>query len=145
MPFSASRFNRLMDLKGVKQQQLAGLADVAQSQVSDCKKGVCRTNELTESLAHALDCTPDFLLGWSFPGVDDDDALFRSAVSRMAYDVFAARINVSLEQKEQCGRVLAHNLSPLTADAWAILAEQIKLAIGPTNGGAALHIVRDRT
>ena len=141
MPFSPTRFNRLLDIKQVTQQRLAAIAAVAQSQISDCTRGTCRTNELTEKLAVALDCTPDFLLGWSFPEVDDDDELFRAAVSRMALDAFEKR-DVSDDQKSRCRKVLRHRAAPVTADAWAILSEQIELAIGPTNGGTVLHVVR---
>lgn len=141
MPFSASRFNRLLALKEITQQQLADAVHVAQSQISDCRKGICRTNELTERIAQALDCTPDFLLGWSFKEIGDDEPLFRSAVAQMAYAAFAARINLSVEKRDWCRRVLHHTKAPLTADAWAILAEQIELAVNPTPPGD-LRIVR---
>src|SRR5688572_15746078 len=131
MPFSGDRFNRLLDLKGITQQEVAAAAEIAQSQVSDCKKGICRTTELTEKLARTLDCTPDFLLGWSFAGVDDDEDAFRAAVSRMAFDAFNARIDIAVEYKDRCRRVLIHKAAPITAEGWAILAEQVKLAIGP--------------
>ena len=143
MPFSAPRFNRLMALKNVTQTQLADTADMAQSQVSDCKKGICRTTDLTEAIAKALDCTPDFLLGWSFPGVDDDDALFRAAVASMAFDAFAKR-DIGADQKDRCRKVLRHALAPLTADGWATLSEQIDLAIGSPPSGD-LRLVRDGT
>jgi transcriptional regulator with XRE-family HTH domain len=142
MPFDLQRFKRLRQIKNIKQQGLAGLAGVAQSQISECERGTGPTVELLERLATALDCTTDFLLSRSFVGTDSDDSSFRAAVSRMAFDVFAARLNVGIEQKERCRRVLAHSATPLTADCWAILSEQIDLAIGPTNGGTALHVLR---
>lgn len=134
MPFSADRFNRLVKIKDIKQTELAAAADVAQSQISDCKKGICRTNELTEAIARALDCTPDFLLGWSFKGVDDDNALFRAAVASMAFDAFSTR-DFNSDQKDRCRRVLHHASAPLSADAWAILCEQIDMAIASPPGG----------
>ena len=114
MPFSRARFNRLMDLKGITQQDLAEKAGIAQSQVSDCKKGICRTTELTEKIARALDCTPDFLLNWSFRGVDDDSDGFRvGGRPPTALDVFEARITTGVEQKERCRRVVGHLHSPV--------------------------------
>lgn len=130
MPFSGDRFNRLVEVKDIKQQDLADRAEIAQSQVSDCRKGVCRTNELTEKLAKALDCTPDFLLCWSYPGVDDDAGQFRAAVSQMSFDVFVSREKTTTKQKERCRKVLSHGSAPVTADGWVILAEQIDLAFG---------------
>jgi transcriptional regulator with XRE-family HTH domain len=139
MPFSAPRFNRVVALKGLTQPQLAQDAKVSQSQISESTKGVCRSNELTEKLARALNCTPDFLLGWSFHGVDDDDTLFRAAVSRMAYDVFAARIDVGADLKIRCRRVLEHPEAPITAVAWKTLSEQIEMAGSPSNGELRIH------
>src|SRR5579871_1673973 len=121
MPFSSNRFNRIVDLKGIKQLDLGKKAGIAQSQVSECKAGICRTNETTEKLARALDCTPDFLLGWSFPGCEDDDEKFRAAVSHMAYDAFATR-DFPDDQKERCRKVLNHRAAPITADGWQILS-----------------------
>jgi transcriptional regulator with XRE-family HTH domain len=142
MPFDLQRFKRLRESKNIKQKALAGLAGVAQSQISECERGTGPTVELLDRLATALDCTTDFLLGRSFVGVDADDHSFLAAVSRMAFDVFAARMKVGNEQKERCRRVLAHSAAPLTADGWATLSAQIDLAIGPTNGGTALHVLR---
>jgi transcriptional regulator with XRE-family HTH domain len=140
MPFHLQRFKRLRSIKSVRQMTLADLAQVAQSQISDCERGIGPTLDLLEKLATALDCTTDFLLGRTFVGVDNDDEAFREAVCRMAFDAFAERLNVPVDHKDRCRRVLQHHTAPITADAWAVLSEQIEMAIGPGNGD--LRMVR---
>jgi transcriptional regulator with XRE-family HTH domain len=141
VPFSPDRFQRLCDLKGVKQTMLAELTGLSQPKISDCNRGIRVTVETLELLATALDCTTDFLLGRHPASVDESDDLFRAVVSRMAFDVFDARLNVSVDHKARCRRVLGHPRAPISADAWLTLAEQIQLAIGPADGGAGLHVV----
>lgn len=130
MPFAPELFQRLCDLKGIKQKSLAARIEASQSQISDCNRGIGPTIELLEKLATGLDSTTDFLLGRVMSADASEDS-FRAAVSRMAYDVWAARIKVNTDQRRQCSRVLGHPVAPVTADAWAILSEQIGLAMGP--------------
>ena len=135
MPFSPTRFKRLCDLKGVTQTALAARINVAQSQISECLRGIGPSVDLLEKLATGLDCTTDFLLARGSPAVDESNDLFRAVTSRMAYDVFAGRLNVTTEQRRRCSRVLGHPDAPITADAWAILAAHIDLALGPDTTG----------
>jgi transcriptional regulator with XRE-family HTH domain len=141
MPLDTSRLSRLRKLKNnMKQTDLARAAGVTQTHISECEAGKEPSVAVLEKIADALDCTTDFLLHRSFLNVDDDDDTFRAAASQMAFDVFAIRINVDADQKERCRRVLTHSAAPVTADGWAVLSEQIQLAIGPTNGG--LQVLR---
>jgi transcriptional regulator with XRE-family HTH domain len=141
VPLDFHRLGRLRKVKNnMKQADLARAAGVTQTHVSMCESGEeVPSVELLEKFAVALDCTPDFLLHWSFLGVDEDDDAFRAAVSSMAFDAFAERINVGTDQKDRCRKVLRHPIAPLTADGWAILSEQIDLAIGlPPSGDLRL-------
>src|SRR2546422_3594609 len=141
MPLDTQRLSRLRKVKGMKQGELARLAGVTQTHISECEGGKEPSVAFLEKLADSLDCTTDFLLGRSSPEADLDEEAFRAAVSGMAFDAFARRINVGSEQKDRCRKVLRHSAAPLTADAWVILSEQIDLAIGgPSNG--ALQLLR---
>ena len=141
MPLDGRRMARLRKLKGnLKQADLARAVGATQTHVSDCEGGKEPSVQLLEKIADAMDCTTDFLLHRSFVGVDDDEELFRAAVSRMAFDVFASD-KLTDEQRDRCRKVIRHRAAPLTADDWRILSEQIDLAIGQTNGGSALHVV----
>jgi transcriptional regulator with XRE-family HTH domain len=131
VPFSPQRFQRLCELKSVKQLALAQRIGVSQSQISDCNRGIGPTIDLLERLATGLDSTTDFLLGRGSSLIDSSDDFFRTVVSRMAYDVWEAGLSVSDDERRRCNRVLGHPAAPITAHAWAILSEQIRLAIGP--------------
>ncbi|SRR6266511_4089134 len=141
MPLEPNRLKRLRHIKGLNQRDVASAGGLTQSQVSECEKGAAATVEVLEKLANGLDCTTDFLLGRSFVGVDADEGAFKAAVSSMAYDVFAVRLTISNDQRNRCRRVLVHHAAPLTANHWAILSEQIDLALGPTNGATTLHVI----
>ena len=134
MPFDPDRLKSLRRLKRLTQKELADQATgITQSQICDCeKKGTHRT-DIVERLADALDCTTDFLLG---RGVVVD---FHATASRMAFDVFAARLDVSEIARARCRRVLGHSRAPVTVPGWVALAEQIELAIGPSD-----HVTRFR-
>ncbi len=147
MPLVPARLSGLRKLKGLKQGDLARAAEVTQTHISECESGKEPSVQLLEKLADALDCTTDFLLGRSFPAADEDDATFRNAASRMAFEVFEGRdVELALKEKhrlhcDQCQRILGHHAAPVTANRWQILAEQIDLAIGPgTNGD--LRVIR---
>jgi transcriptional regulator with XRE-family HTH domain len=142
MPWSPKRFTRLRKLKRITQTQLAAAAGVTQTRVSECESGSEPSVAVLERFADRLECTTDFLLGRSFADADAADPDFREAVSRMAYDVFAARASVKDEERGRCRRVVGHNAAPLTSEEWATLAEQIELAIGgPSGGGSQLHSI----
>ena len=110
--------------------------------MSEFEAGQDPTLPVLEKFADMLECTTEFLLHRSFQNADDSDELFRAATSRMAFDVFDADRDVKDDHKIRCRRVVGHAAAPITAQGWGILAEQIELAIGPTNGGTSLHVVR---
>lgn len=137
MPWDAARFVRLRKLKQIKQTELATFAGVTQTRISECQAGQEPSVSVLEKFADRLECTTEFLLHRSFRRAEESDELFRAAASRMAFEVFTARSTLRDEERERCRRVVGHFAAPLTADGWAILAEQIGLAIGPTKGGGA--------
>ena len=143
MAWDAPRFVRLRKLKGIRQTDLARFARVSQTRLSECEAGQDPSVPVLEKFADMLECTTDFLLRRSFPTADDSEELFRASASRMAFDVYDRRRNVNDDDRMRCRRVVDHFAAPITADGWAILAEQIKLAIGPMNDGSGLRLVRD--
>ena len=141
MPFDPQLLKRLRIAKGWTQSDLAKASGLKQPQVSECESGaVAPPVDVIEKLAQGLDCTPDFLLGWVRVTVADDDDL-KSLASQMAYEAFARRLTTTHDQKARCSKVVGHRAAPLTADLWAILAEQLDLAFGPPNGGKKLHAI----
>jgi hypothetical protein len=139
VPLDQQRLKSLRGIKGLKQSELRGLT---QFQVTECERKGTDSILLLEKFALALDCTPDFLLGRGFETFDfknPDDV--KVVASRLAFDAFAERPNTPDHQRERCRRVVGHRSAPLTADGWIILAEQIDLAFGPTDGGATLRSI----
>jgi transcriptional regulator with XRE-family HTH domain len=142
VPFDPERLRRVRELKKLKQTDLAKGVGATQTRISECEKDGLPSLELLEKFANALDCTTDFLLGRVFVG-ESADAL-GSVVSQLAFDVFAARLSTSKTQRDRCRRVLSHRAAPLTADGWAVLAEQIELAVGPPSDASGFRVVGER-
>ena len=129
MPFAPERLKDLRHLKGFNQKALAARTErLTQSQISECEQRGTQSTDLVEQLAEALDCTTDFLLGRG-PALD-----LRQTASRMAFDVFAANLPRDDPNRQRCSKVLGHPSAPITSADWAVLAEHIKLAIGPSDG-----------
>lgn len=135
------RLKRFRVAKGIRTQgALAALTNVAQPHISELEKSATPSLDVLERLADRLDCTTDFLLGRG-PFKDAiEPADVRDAASRMALDVFVAS-EANDKRREWCRRVLGHPESPVTAQGWMVLSEQIERAIGPSNGGSMLHSI----
>jgi transcriptional regulator with XRE-family HTH domain len=131
-----NRLRALRELKDIRTQQaLADLVGVPQSHISDLEKGKLRNPNVFVRVADKLDCTTDFLFRRGPFRDADSPKDFRAAASKMAFDSFASNPKTGPRRRGFCARVVGHRAAPLTAAGWAALAEQIDLAIGPTEGG----------
>lgn len=128
MPLRPDRFRDLREAKGLSQEALGRLADVAHSTIAKIERGAAPTTgaDILERLALALDSTTDYFFGRGFENVDAS-----VAAAHMSFDVFARDPKFTDEQRERCRRALPHKDAPKTAQAWRSLAEMIHLAIGP--------------
>src|SRR5260221_7082527 len=126
------RIRVLRELKGLQTQQaLAGLVGVPQSHVCDLEHGKLRNSTVFVRVADKIDCTTDFLFRRGrFKNAEPSEQI-RHAAIRMAFDCFAARLDVTADQRARCQRVVAHPGAPMTSDGWKVLAEMIDRAIGP--------------
>src|SRR6266550_2273605 len=131
MGLDGSRLKSLREMKGLRRQQaLADLVGVPQSHICDLEKGKLRNEEIFLRVADELDCTTDFLFRRGPFKNADTPELLRAAGSRMAFDSFVERLNVTALEKERCRRVLGHPYAPVTADGWNAFAEMVALAVG---------------
>jgi transcriptional regulator with XRE-family HTH domain len=130
-----ARIRAVRTLKGIATQVALGeLVGVLQSHISDLENGKLRNQAVFLRVADELECTTDFLFRRGpFKDADEPDAL-REAVSRMSFDFFCARINVSQIHKDRCEKIVGRHVSaPISADEWQALAEMIALAVEPTS------------
>lgn len=133
MPLDGARLRALREIKGFRSQQaFADAIGVPQSHICDLENGKLRNQEVFVRIADELDCTTDFLFGRGPFRNAEEPTGFRNAISRMAFDVFVERLDVTIIQIERCARVLDHPDAPITARSWKALAEMIDRAIGPT-------------
>lgn len=145
MPLRQDRFRDLREAKGLSQEALGRLAEVAHSTIAKIERGAAATTgaDILERIALALDSTTDYFFGRGFEEVDAS-----VAAARMSFDVFARDPKFTHEQRERCRRVLPHRDAPKTAQAWRSLAEMLELAIGPTSitssRGPELALIRER-
>jgi len=130
VPLRPDRFKALRDAKGLSQEDLAAISNVAHSTIAKIERGAAATTgaDILERLALALDSTIDYLFGRGFEDVDPS-----VAAARMSFDVFARDPKLTNEQRDQCRRVLPHPDAPKTAKAWGSFAEMLELAVGPTS------------
>ena len=129
MPLRPDRLKALREAKGLSQEALASIANVAHSTIAKIERGTTATTgtEILERLALALDSTTDYFFGRGFEDLHASDA-----AARMSFDVFARDPRFTHEQRERCRRVLPHKDAPKTTQAWRSFAEMLDLAVEPT-------------
>ena len=140
-----ARIRATREVKGFRTQDaLAKVIGVPQPHICDLEKGKLRNAEVFVRVADVLECTTDFLFRRGQFALADSAEEVRRAVSQMAFDVFAKRPDVTEQRLEWCRRTLGHSASPVTADGWMNLAEQIEMAVRPTRAGPTLVQRRGR-
>ena len=70
MPLRHDRFRFLREAKGLSQEVLGGMADVAHSTIAKIERGASPNADTLERLAVALDATMDYFYGRGFEDVD---------------------------------------------------------------------------
>ena len=139
LALDGTRLRTTRELKGFKTQEaFAKAIGVDQPHVCNLEKGKLRNAEVFVRVADVLECTTDFLFRRGpYTSVESEEQ-FRSALSRMAFDVFAGRPDTTNERREWCRRTLGHPASPVTVKEWVNLSEQIEMAVGPKQIGPRL-------
>lgn len=143
MPLRHDRFRTLREAKGLSQEILGGMADVAHSTIAKIERGSTPSANTLERLAVALDATTDYFYGRGFEDVEPS-----VAAAHMSFDVFARDPKLSSGVRERCRRALSHADAPKTARAWRSFAEMLDLATesasAPSSRRPKLALVRER-
>ena len=143
MPLRHDRFRALREAKGLSQEILGRMANVAHSTIAKIERGSIPSADTLERLALALDASTDYFYGRGFEDVDAS-----VAAARMSFDVFARDPRLTSEMRERCRRALSHADAPKTAQAWRSFAEMIDLAVEPMSTASSrrpnLALVREK-
>jgi transcriptional regulator with XRE-family HTH domain len=144
VPLQHNRFRSLREAKGLSQQTLGRLADVAHSTIAKIECGATPSADTLERLALALDATTDYFYGRGF-----EDVNASVAATHMSFDLFIKNPKISNEMRKRFRRVLSHPDAPKTVSAWCSLAEIIDIVVEPATTTTStsppkLALIRER-